>query len=68
MAQNQVVDKHRCLRCSATQKRKTAIRKNADALTNLLFELAPGYENYLLRVGCDFRGTSFCDSQRPKSE
>ncbi len=68
MADTQVTTKHRCLRCSATQKRKVNIRRNADALTTLFFELAPGYENYLLRLGCEYRGTPFCCGQRQKSE
>ncbi len=68
MADTQVVNKHRCLRCSATQRRKATIRRNADALTSLLFDLMPGYENYVLRVGCDYRGTPFCCKERRKIE
>ncbi len=68
MAENKVVNHRPCLDCPATQKRKASIRKNADALTMLFFELSPGYENYVLRVGCDYRGTPFCCKARRKIE
>ncbi len=51
-----------------SQKRKTNLRKNADALTTFLFELMPGYENYMVRVGCQYKGTSGCCGSQPQSE